>query len=110
MELTAADMREQEIYDAGFKAGAASRDELDGEIVGPYSNRSADYDEMNPSKQENLAPASRIAITVAKAMAERGDDVGPNVTLVLLATIESLEADVTMLRETLDRVDWPPHD
>lgn len=35
-------------------------------------------------------PAAKIATTVARAIAARGDDVGPNVTLVLLAELEAL--------------------
>ena len=44
---------------------------------------------MKTYREQRVSPAANIATTVAKAMAERGDDVGPNVTLVLLAELEA---------------------
>ena len=49
-----------------------------------------------------MTPAAQIATTVARAMAERGDDVGPNVTLVLLAELEDL-ADRVVVAEGFAR-------
>jgi hypothetical protein len=57
----------------------------------------------------SLSPAANIAVTVATAMAERGDNVGPNVTLVLLAELEasqvlleSRDQRISQLEEAID--------
>ena len=56
----------------------------------------------------SLSPAANIAVTVATAMAKRGDNVGPNVTLVLLAELEasqvlleSRDQRITQLEEAI---------
>ena len=53
----------------------------------------------------SLPPSMRIAYSVSARMAARGDDVGPNVTAVLLMTIdmlaEQLSDTLAVLQETL---------
>lgn len=46
----------------------------------------------NPSA---LAPGERIALTVAKAMVERGDEVPPNITAVCVMALVRLTDEPT---------------